>query len=35
MKDESDFYAALGLNDVFAVCAVGDVLEKRPGYAGV
>ena len=34
LKDESDFYAALGLNDAFAVCAVGDVLEKRPGYAG-
>jgi hypothetical protein len=34
MKDEADFYAKLGLNDAFAVCAVGDVLEKRPGYAG-
>ena len=33
-KDEADFYATLGLNDAFAVCAVGDVLEKRPGYAG-
>jgi hypothetical protein len=33
-KDEADFYASLGLNDAFAVCAVGDVLEKRPGYAG-
>ena len=34
MKDEADFYATLGLNDAFAVCAVGDILEKRPGYAG-
>jgi hypothetical protein len=33
-KDEADFYAKLGLNDAFAVCAVGDILEKRPGYAG-
>ena len=33
-KDEAEFYASLGLNDAFAVCAVGDVLEKRPGYAG-
>ncbi|MFN0186106.1 MAG: hypothetical protein ACKVQR_20005 [Aquabacterium sp.] len=33
-REESDFYASLGLNDAFAVCAVGDVLEKRPGYAG-
>jgi hypothetical protein len=33
-KDEAEFYASLGLSDAFAVCAVGDVLEKRPGYAG-
>jgi hypothetical protein len=33
-KDEADFYGQLGLNDAFAVCAVGDVLEKRPDYAG-
>jgi hypothetical protein len=33
-KDEAEFYGSLGLNDAFAVCAVGDVLEKRPGYAG-
>jgi hypothetical protein len=33
-KDEADFYASLGLNDAFAVCAVGDVLERRPGFAG-
>ncbi len=33
-KDEAAFYASLGLDDAFAVCAVGDVLEKRPGYAG-
>jgi hypothetical protein len=33
-KDEAEFYASLQLNDAFAVCAVGDVLEKRPGYAG-
>jgi hypothetical protein len=33
-KDEADFYAQLGLHDAFAVCAVGDVLEKRPGFAG-
>lgn len=34
LKDEADFYARLGLNDAFAVCAVGDVLEKRSGYTG-
>ncbi|KAE9625327.1 hypothetical protein GL272_13990 [Aeromonas veronii] len=34
MKEEADFYSQLGLNDVFAVCAVGDVLEKRSGYSG-
>lgn len=33
-KDEAAFYASLGLNDAFAACAVGDVLEKRSGYAG-
>jgi hypothetical protein len=33
-KDEAEFYASLGLNDAFAACAVGEVLEKRPGYAG-
>lgn len=33
-QDEADFYASLGLNDAFAVCAVGDSLERRPGYAG-
>jgi len=33
-KDEAEFYASLGLNDAFAVCAVGDVLERRHGYAG-
>ncbi|MCU0244932.1 MAG: hypothetical protein MUC42_00060 [Bryobacter sp.] len=33
-RDEVNFYAQLGLNDAFAVCAVGDVLEKRPGSAG-
>jgi hypothetical protein len=33
-KDEAEFYASLGLDDTFAVCAVGDMLEKRPGFAG-
>lgn len=33
-KDEADFYAQLGLNDAFAVCAVGDDLEARFGFAG-
>jgi hypothetical protein len=33
-KDEAAFYSSLGIKDPFAVCAVGDVLEKRPGYAG-
>jgi hypothetical protein len=33
-KDEAEFYAQLRLDDAFAVCGVGDVLEKRPGYAG-
>ncbi len=32
--DEDAFYAQLGLRDAFAVCAVGDLLEQRPGYAG-
>jgi len=32
--DEDAFYAQLGLSDAFAVCAVGDLLERRPGYAG-
>jgi hypothetical protein len=31
---EAAFYASLGLNDAFAVCAVGDALERRPGYTG-
>jgi hypothetical protein len=31
-KDEADFYAQLGLDDAFAVCGVGDELEKRPGF---
>jgi hypothetical protein len=31
---ETDFYARLGLSEAFAVCAVGDVLERRPGYTG-
>lgn len=30
--DETQFYAQLGLNDAFAVCAVGDELEKRFGF---
>jgi hypothetical protein len=33
-KDEADFYAQLGLSDAFAVCAVGDDLEARFGFAG-
>ena len=33
-KGEADFYTSLGLDDAFAVRAVGDVLERRPGYAG-
>ncbi len=33
-KDEADFYAQLGLNDAFAVCAVGDEQEERFGFAG-
>jgi hypothetical protein len=33
-RDEADFYAQLGLQDAFAVCAVGDVLEKRPDFTG-
>jgi len=31
---EADVYASLGLDDAFAVCAVGDALEPRPGFAG-
>jgi hypothetical protein len=31
---EADLYAGLGLSDAFAVCAVGDALERRPGFAG-
>lgn len=33
-KDEAEFYASLGLNDAFAVCAVGDEVEKRFGFTG-
>jgi hypothetical protein len=33
-QDEAAFYAELGLDDAFAVCAVGDVLEQRPEAAG-
>jgi hypothetical protein len=33
-KDEAEFYSSLGLDDAFAVCAVGDVLERRSGHAG-
>ena len=33
-KDEADFYAELGLDDAFAVCAVGDALEQRFGFTG-
>jgi hypothetical protein len=33
-KDEAAFYAELGLDDAFAVCAVGDELEQRFGFAG-
>lgn len=31
-KDEAHFYARLGIKDDFAVCAVGDILEKRPEF---
>lgn len=33
-KDETAFYEHLGLDDAFAVCAVGDVLEQRSGFTG-
>lgn len=33
-KDEAEFYAELGLDDAFAVCAVGDELEERFGFTG-
>lgn len=33
-QDEADFYAQLGLDDAFAVCAVGDELEQRFGFTG-
>ncbi len=33
-KDEAAFYAQLGLDDAFAVCAVGDELEQRFGFTG-
>lgn len=33
-QDEANFYAQLGLDDAFAVCAVGDILEKRPDVTG-
>lgn len=33
-KDEAEFYASLGLSDAFAVCAVGDEVEKRFGFTG-
>ena len=31
---EADFYGSLGLSDAFVVCAVGDALGRRPGFAG-
>jgi|APEBP8051073058_1049385.scaffolds.fasta_scaffold01222_4 hypothetical protein len=33
-QDEADFYARLGMDDAFAVCAVGDELEQRFGFTG-
>jgi hypothetical protein len=33
-KDEAEFYAQLGLDDAFAVCAVGDDAEARFGMTG-
>ena len=33
-KDEAEFYASLKLSDAFAVCAVGDEVEKRFGFTG-
>lgn len=33
-QDEADFYARLGLDDAFAVCAVGDEPEQRFGFTG-
>jgi len=33
-QDEADFYAQLGLDDAFAVCAVGDEPEQRFGFTG-
>lgn len=33
-KDEAAFYRQLGLNDAFAVCAVGDELEQRFDFTG-
>lgn len=33
-QDEADFYAQLGMDDAFAVCAVGDEPEKRFGFTG-
>lgn len=33
-QDEADFYAGLGMDDAFAVCAVGDEPEQRFGFTG-
>jgi hypothetical protein len=30
--EEGKYFAKLGLDDAFAACGVGDVLEKRPGF---
>jgi hypothetical protein len=32
IADEGKYFAQLGLDDAFAACGVGDVLEKRPGF---
>ncbi len=34
MLDAAGAASAPRGNDAFAVCAVGDILEKRPSYAG-
>jgi len=32
IAEEGKYFAQLGLDDAFAACGVGDVLEKRPGF---
>jgi hypothetical protein len=34
IAEEGKYFTQLGLDDAFAACGVGDVLETRPGFKG-